>query len=159
MLVVLILCIFFGLSGSDQVWAQTQSAEMSTLHLSVAEWAYEVRDQGDYDPNPTGTFFRGERGYAYLEIEGFGVGQKDNLFYLVLDVDVALETKNGFRLFSQQDVLELEEWYFEEPTTTWFYIWVDIPWWAPKGTYKTLITVRDGVTGQSLEETRDILVN
>jgi hypothetical protein len=85
MLVVLILCIFFGLSGSDQVWAQTQSAEMSTLHFSVAEWAYEVRDQGDYDPNPTGTFFRGERGYAYLEIEGFGVGQKDNLFYLVLD--------------------------------------------------------------------------
>mgnify|MGYP006980732452 CR=1 FL=1 len=129
------------------------------MRFTVADWAYEVRDEGDYDSNPSGIFSRGERGYAYLEIEGFGVGQKENLFYLLLNVDVALETRNGLRLFSQKDVLELEEWYFEEPGSTWFYIWVDIPWWAPKGVYRTLITVRDGVTGASLEEVREISVN
>ena len=129
------------------------------MRFTVADWAYEVRDEGDYDPNPSGIFSRGERGYAYLEIEGFGVGQRENLFYLLLNVDVALETRNGLRLFSQKDVLELEEWYFEEPRSTWFYIWVDIPWWAPKGVYRTLITVRDGVAETSLEEVREICVN
>ena len=120
MLAVLILCIFLGLSFPTQALAQ--NAEQCTMRFTVADWAYEVRDEGDYDSNPSGIFSRGERGYAYLEIEGFGVGQKENLFYLLLNVDVALETRNGLRLFSQKDVLELEEWYFEEPGSTWLHL-------------------------------------
>lgn len=157
MLVLLILCIFLGLSYPQCALAQEQEA--LSLHFSVAEWAYEVRDAGDYDPNLSGQFRRGERGYAYLEIEGFGVGQKDGFFYLQLDVDVALETKSKLRLFSQKDVLALEEWYFEPPASTWFYIFVDIPWWAPKGIYRTVITVRDAVSETTLEEVREIMVN
>ncbi|HBN95586.1 MAG TPA: hypothetical protein DDZ66_04740 [Firmicutes bacterium] len=128
------------------------------MHFTVAEWAYEVWGEGDYDPNPTGEFARGERGYAYLEIADFGIGERDQLFFLQLDVDVALETKNGLRLFYEKDVLELEEYYLEPPESTWFYIYVDIPWWAPRGSYVTVITVRDGVAELSLEEKREITV-
>ncbi len=156
MLVVLILCIFLGSNCSN--YAVVEAAEAPSMHFTVAEWAYEVWGEGDYDPNPTGEFARGERGYAYLEIADFGIGERDQLFFLQLDVDVALETKNGLRLFYEKDVLELEEYYLEPPESTWFYIYVDIPWWAPRGSYVTVITVRDGVAELSLEEKREITV-
>src|SRR5690554_1526024 len=156
MLTVLILCIFLGLTCPNPALAEEAQAE--AMHFIAAEWAYEVRGEGDFDPNSTGEFSRGERGYAYLEVADFGVGREGQLFYLDLAVDVALETTGGLRLFTQKDVLELEEWYFEPPITTWFYIWVDIPWWAPRGTYRTVITVRDGITGLALEESREIRV-
>ena len=156
MFTVLILCIFLGLACPN--FALAESVEADAMHFPVAEWAYEVRGEGDYDPNLSGEFSRGERGYAYLEMAGFGVGQEGKFFFLDLTVDVALETTGGLRLFTQKDVLELEEWYLDPPATTWFYIWVDIPWWAPGGTYKTVITVHDGVTGLSLEESREIVV-
>lgn len=156
MLVVLSLCILLGLGCSNS--AVVEAVEAPPMHFTVAEWAHEVRGEGDYDPNPTGEFARGERGYAYLEIADFGIGQSDQLFFLQLNVDVALETKNGLRLFSQEDVLEMEEWYMEPPESTWFYIYVDIPWWAPRGTYRTRITIRDGVTELALEEIREIMV-
>ena len=156
MLVVLSLCIFFGLLCPG--YAGAEVLEAPGMHFTVAEWAYEVRGEDDYDPNPEGTFARGERGYAYLEIADFGVAEEDTFFYLQLNIDVALETTGGLRLFTQKDVLELEEWYLEPPLTTWFYIYVDIPWWAPRGIYRTLITVRDGITDQRLEEVREIVV-
>lgn len=156
MLVVLILCIFLGLNCSN--YALVEAVEAPSMHFTVAEWAYEVRGEDDYDLNPTGEFARGERGYAYLEVADFGIGERDQLFFLQLDVDVALETKNGLRLFSEKDVLELEEYYLEPPESTWFYIYVDIPWWAPRGSYVTVITVRDGVAELSLEEKREITV-
>jgi len=153
---VLILCIFFGLGcGNSALAIET---EAPTMHFTVAEWAYDVRGEGDYDPNPTAEFPKGQRGYAYLEVAGFGVGEEELFYFLKLNVDVALETTHGFRLFSQKDLLELEEWYLEPPEHTWFYIYVDIPWWAPRGTYVTVITVRDGVTGRELEEKREIVV-
>lgn len=156
MLLVLILCIFFGLSSSG--FAAPEHVEAPTMHFTVAEWAYEVRGEDDYDPNPEGKFARGERGYAYLEVADFAVAQEGAFFFLDLAVDVALESQRGIRLFSQKDVLELEEWYIEPPLSTWFYIYVDIPWWAPSGTYRTLITVRDRITDLRLEEVREIVV-
>lgn len=156
MLLVLILCIFLGASGVNCVTAQ--EIESPSMHFSVAEWALNVYGEDDYDPNPSGEFSRGERGYAYLEVAGFAIGEKDGFYFLQLDVDVALETINGWRLFSETDVWELEEWYLEPPDSTWFYIYVDIPWWAPRGTYRTLITVRDGISGLALKEIREIMV-
>lgn len=158
MSVVLSLCIFFGFFSANCAAGELDNAH--GMRFTVAQWAYEVRGEDDYDLNPEGTFARGERGYAYLEIADFGVAQDDTpFFFLQLDVDVALETKNGLRLFSQEDVLELKEWYVEPPETTWFYIYVDIPWWAPRGVYRTLITVRDGITDLCLEEVREIVVH
>ncbi len=156
MLVVLILCILLGLGSSAAMAVEVVDAP--AMHFTVAEWAYEVRGEDDYDRNPTGEFARGERGYAYLEVADFGIAERDQLFVLQLNVDVALETKNGLRLFSQKDVLEMEEWYMDPPESTWFYIYVDIPWWAPRGTYRTLITIRDDITGLDLEEVREIMV-
>ncbi len=156
MLVVLILCIFLGANGVNCVTAQT--LESSSMYFSVADWAFEVRGEADYDVNPTGEFLRGERGYAYLEIAGFALGESYGFHFLQLNVDVALETMRGLRLFSEDDVLELEEWYLEPPKSTWFYIYVDIPWWAPRGRYRTVITVRDALSGLSLEEVREIVV-
>lgn len=156
MLVVLILCIFLGASGVNCATAQT--LENPSMYFALAEWAFEVRGEDDYDPNPSGEFPRGERGYAYVEVAGFAIDKRERFYVLELDVDVALETKNGLRLFSQADVLELEEWYVDPPESTWFYIYVDIPWWAPRGTYRTLITVRDEISGLALNEIREIMV-
>ena len=156
MLLVLSLCIFLGLCSSNHALAEAVVAP--GMYFTAAEWATEVRGENDYDPNPSGEFTRGERGYAYLEIADFGVATEGDFFFLRLNVDVALETKHGLRLFFEQDVLELEEWYIEPPATTWFYIYVDVPWWAPRGVYRTLITVRDGLTDLSLQEVREIVV-
>lgn len=156
MLLLLTICIFFTLLVPHPSWARAQ--ESPALRLVQAEWAYEVRGEDDYDPNPEGRFPRGERGYAYLVVEGFTVDREDDYYFLHIKADVAAETKRGFRLFSQKDVLDLEEWYLEPPDSTWFYIWVDIPWWAPKGTYVAVITVRDMLSGAELEEKREVVV-
>lgn len=155
-MVLLTICIF--LVACFPSFAAAPEAAQPKLHFAVADWAYEVRDEGDYDPNPEGRFRRGERGYAYVEVAGFSLVEVDGLSVLKLAVDVALQTKRGFTLFSQQDVLELEEWYIEPPETTWFYIWVDIPWWAPRGVYRTLLTVRDLLGDDVLQEVREITV-
>lgn len=156
-LVLLTICIFLVFTTPNYALAHGHADP--SLRFAVAEWAYEVRGEDDYDPNPKGEFSRRERGYAYLVVENFGVGQKDGFHFLQLNVDVALESQKGFRLFSQEDVLELEEWYLEPPPSTWFYIYVDIPWWAPKGVYKAIITVKDAINETSLEQVREITIH
>lgn len=155
-MVLLTICIF--LVACCPGFAAAPETTPPELHFAVAEWAYEVWGEGDYDPNPEGRFLRGERGYAYLEVSGFSLGEENGLHFLKLAVDVALQTKGGFTLFSQKDVLELEEWYLEPPETTWFYIWVDIPKWAPRGVYRTRLTVRDLLSEEVLQEVREIAV-
>lgn len=153
MLIALILC--FVLAFGQPLALASPGPK---LHFTVANWAYEVRGQDDYDFNTTGTFPKGERGYAYLEVAGFELATEEGWFVLRLNVDVALQTQKGFSLFSKENVLELEEWYLEPPESTWFYIWVDVPWWAPRGVYRTLITVRDLVNEESIQETREIKI-
>lgn len=152
----LTICIFLSLLCPNPAWASDE--ETTALRLARGEWAYEVRGADDYDVNPEGRFPRGERGYAYLVVEGFELGREDSYYFLRINVDVALETQGGFRLFFQRDVLELEEWYLEPPPDTWFYIYVDIPWWAPKGDYVAVITVRDMLAGTELEEKQEVTV-
>lgn len=156
MLLVLTICIILSLLCPLPAFAGEE--EPVSLYIEKGEWAYEVRGDDDYDPNPEGRFKRGERGYAYLEVAGFDLGREDDFYFLRISVDVALETKNGFTLFSQKDVLELEEWYLEPPKNTWFYIYVNIPWWAPRGGYVAVITVRDLLAGTELVEKREVEV-
>ena len=155
-LVLLMICIFFSLLYPNPAWANAEEAV--ELRFAQAEWAYEIRGQDNYDPNPEGRFKRGERGYAYLVVEGFEVRKEEDYYVLRLNVDVSLETQKGFTLFSRKDVLELEEWYLEPPSSTWFYIWVDIPWWAPKGVYVAVIDVHDELGGTSLQDRREVTV-
>lgn len=153
MFILLILCLTLNVGQFS-----AEAASVGELRFTVAQWAHDVRDQGDYNPNPSGAFPKGQRGYAYLEVAGFQLAQEDGWFLLRLNVDVALQTKGGIPLFAQKNVLELEEWYIEPPESTWFYIWVDIPSWAPKGLYRTIITVKDLVGEVSLEEKQEIRI-
>ena len=77
-----------------------------------------------------------------------------------LRVDIALRSGWGVKLFSQEDLVEytLPQEAFPPPETVWFYIWVDIPWWAPRATYRAEVTVRDLVSGEAVSLEREITV-
>jgi hypothetical protein len=141
-------------------WAWADEGLETGMAITVAEWAHDVRDEGDYDPNPSGVFPRGSRGYAYLEVEGFAVGGSGDENLVDLRVDIALRSGWGVKLFSQEDLVEytLPQEAFPPPETVWFYIWVDIPWWAPRATYRAEVTVRDLVSGEAVSLEREITV-
>ncbi len=154
MLRLLIVCILMACLPFSQVYAREKEA--GDLYLAVADWAYEVRDQGDYDPNPTGRFPKGQMTYAYLELAGFTTAAHGDLYSYHVAVDVGLKTTWGFPLFKQADIIEFDETSPNPPETLWFYIWVNVPRWAPRGTYVTVITVRDELGGYILAAEREI---
>src|SRR5690554_2260958 len=123
MFILLTLCIILSLTCPQLGYAHVQ--EKTALEFPVIEWAYEVRGQGDFDRNASGSFPKGERAYADLELKAFSWDKKDTLYYTDLHVDVALRTKKGFKLFGQKDVLILDSYYSEPPDILWFYIYVD----------------------------------
>ena len=90
MLLLLTICIFLSLLCPLPAWASPEEA--SSLRLVQGEWAHEVRGMDDYDPNPEGRFKRGERGYAYIVVEGFDVGQDGEYYFLHLSVDAVSYT-------------------------------------------------------------------
>ncbi|NLJ81379.1 MAG: hypothetical protein GX335_10200 [Firmicutes bacterium] len=153
---LLILSLILNPFWTGVVFAE--KASNSDLSFSVALWADEVRDKGDFDLNPDGIFKRGERAYAYLELEGFSWEEQEGYLHTDVHVDVALRTKGGFRLFFSEDLLEFDSLYLNPPENFWFYIYVDVPWWAPRGTYITEIIVRDEISGETLIEHREIQV-
>lgn len=154
MLRLLIVCILLAFSSFNPAYAHEVGP--GDLHFVTAEWAYEVRDEDDYDPNPAGTFPKGELAYAYLELAGFSLARHNGMHAYHVIVDVGLQTTWGLTLFKQTDLLEFDSFSCDPPDTLWFYIWVDIPRWAPSGTYVTVITVRDEIGGHVLEEKRKI---
>lgn len=156
MFIMLIVCILLTFSCPNMVLAQVE--QEPHLEFVVAQWAHEVRDEGDYDPNLEGAFPRGQRAYAYLEVVGFSLGEVDGLFYLDLAVDVVLRSKGGVKLFAHPDLLEFESWFEAPPEVVWFYVYVDIPWWAPRGVYRTEVIVRDRLNHGILAEEREIRV-
>jgi hypothetical protein len=129
------------------------------MEIVRAEWAYEVRGEGDYDPNPSGVFRRGTRAYAYIEVEGFALGTAADDPLVDLRVDVALRTRTGVKLYSQAEVVEYTlKQPASPPELVWFYIWVDIPRWAPRATYKAEVIVRDLVAAEAISLQREITV-
>lgn len=153
---VLIVCVLLVFSSLNPVHAQR--AEPGEMYFAVAEWAYEVWDEDDYDLNQTGAFPKGERAYAYLELAGFSTVQSNGAYAYHVSVDVGLETTWGLGLFKQADLVEFDSLALDPPSTLWFYIWVDIPRWAPSGTYVTVITVLDQISGHILQEKRKIRI-
>ena len=87
----------------SQVYAREKEA--GDLYLAVADWAYEVRDQGDYDPNPTGRFPKGQMAYAYLELAGFTTAAHGDLYSYHVAVDVGLKTTWGFPCLNRPTLL------------------------------------------------------
>jgi len=156
---VWLLVLLLAAGPAPAAGAETERADESTMEIVVAEWAYEVRDEGDYDPNPSGVFARGTRAYAYLEVEGFARGADVTQPLVDLRVDVGLRSRLGIKLFSQEDLVEYTMPHGPfPPDRVWFYIWVDIPWWAPRTTYVAEVTVRDLVAGGSVTLQREITV-
>lgn len=154
MFILLTLCIILSLACPGMGYAHMP--EENVLNFTVIDWAYEVRDQGDYDRNSTGAFPKGERAYAYLELTGFTCDIDDNFYFTDVHVDVALKTKKGLKLFSRKDVLIMDSYYIETPDILWFYIYVDVPWWAGRGEYKAELIIRDEVVGETLAVSKDI---
>lgn len=151
LIVMLVICPIL----PQAVYAEEEKG----MHFTTAEWAYDVRGRADYDPNPAGVFARGERGYAYLELEGFEVGEDDGLYVVNLAVDVVLRTKGGLRLFTQKNLVEYDLAYTDSPPKNlWFYIWVDIPRWAPRAVYLAEVVVRDLISHETLTEGKEIRV-
>ena len=157
MVLFLVLSLLLSPCLVQPVWAE--QAGPTELFFKVALWADEVRDRGDFDLNPDGVFQKGQRAYAYLELEGFGLEETPQGYLRPkVHIDVGLRTRWGLRLFYEEDLLEFDSLYLEAPSDFWFYIWVDIPWWAPRGVYRTEITVRDEVKNEILLESREIEV-
>lgn len=136
-----------------------QDKAVGQMQFVKAEWAYEVRGEGDYDPNPSGVFSRNSRAYAYLEVEGFTVGDGGTDPLVDLRVDVVLRSNSGLKLYSQENLVEYTlNSLAAPPSRVWFYIWVDVPWWAPRTTYEAEVIVRDLVGGLDVIERRPIVI-
>ncbi|NLM40632.1 MAG: hypothetical protein GX205_11320 [Firmicutes bacterium] len=153
---VFVLCLL-SLHGAAQ---EAPADEMQNqIRFVTAEWAHEVRGERDYDPNPTGVFSRNSRAYAYLEVEGFSVGKSGVGPIVDLRVDVVLRSNNGLKLYSQENLVEYTlHSPAEPPDRVWFYIWVDVPWWAPRTSYQAEVIVRDLVGETKVIESSPIVI-
>ncbi len=95
MLKLLIVCILLAFSSLNPAYAHRPDPG-GELHFTTAQWAYEVRDENDYDPNPGGGAFpKGQRAYAYLELAGFSLLNVDGGSAYHVLVDVGLQTTWG----------------------------------------------------------------
>ena len=119
------------------------------LRFSDLGWSKDENDFFEYVPNE-GVFERGTRVWGFMEVTGFESYFADGLYYNDLTVDVFLKTGFGLRLFGKRDVIEFNDGTDEPQEYIWFFLWVDIPWWAPPGTYIAEVVVRDRVGEQEV---------
>ncbi len=150
MVLIIVMTLFFSLSVPslaaveplyDLNETQNIIAE-NPLRFSDMGWSHDEDDFFEYVPNE-GVFKRGTRVYAYMEVVGFTSQMVDEYNKIDLSVDVYLKTSFGLRLFRQLDVIEFDDMTKEPQDRIWFYLYVDIPWWAPRGTYIAEVVVRD----------------
>lgn len=142
--------IFAPVSAAAVELAETALEEIETgLRFSDMGWSSDEDDFFEYVPNE-GVFERGTRVWAFLEVTGFESYFEDGYYYNDLAVDVYLKTGFGLRLFRQLDVIEFNDPSDQPEEYIWFYLWVDIPWWAPPGTYIAEVVVRDRMSSQEV---------
>lgn len=141
LLVFLILFVPIGVT-----FAEDSAGEQSGLRFSDMGWSDEEDDYFEYEPNQ-GVFKRGSRVYAFMEVSGFTSDYQDGYYTIDLTVDVYLKTTFGLRLFGQRDVIEFDDRTKEPLECVWFYLYVDIPWWAPPASYIAEVVVRDRLSG------------
>ncbi len=121
-------------------------------------WANEINGYDDYEPNESSEFSHGQRAYAYMEVTGYRVEATDGKYLTDLAVDVVLRGSFGIRLFSHTDLIDYRELHSLPPATLWFYIWVDIPRFAPRTTYQAEVIIRDRISGQKLQHQESIRI-
>lgn len=114
-------------------------------------------DYLEYVPNQ-GVFSKGTRVYAYFEVEGFSTTLQNDKYSTDLAVDVYLRSSGGIRLFSQKDVVELSTQDNKPRDSVWFYLYVDIPWFAPRATYVAEVVVRDLSSGEEIRHQEKLTV-
>jgi len=127
------------------------------FRFSDMGWSREEDNFFEYVPNE-GVFERGKRVYGFMEVTEFANEYADGVYRIDLTVDVYLKTTFGLRLFGQRDVIEFDDHDTEPIETIWFYLWVDIPWWAPRGTYIAEVVVRDRIGNQNIVHSERIRV-
>lgn len=134
------------------------AAEEGTFRFLELGWAHEISGYGDYLANYDGVVHRGERAYAYFEVADFAVRDTEDGFLTDIKVDVMLRSSSGLPLFKQSNLVEYTEYATAYVDTLWFYIWIDIPSWAPRGTYQAEVIVRDEVSGDRIHARQPIRV-
>jgi hypothetical protein len=136
--------------------AQDQAQETGFCFSDMG-WSREEDNFYEYVPNE-GVFERGKRAYGFMEVSGFENSYADGKYHIDLTVDVYLRTSFGLRLWVERDVIEFDDTDSEPIETVWFYLWVDIPWYAPRGTYIAEVVVRDRISGQQISHKERIRV-
>ncbi|HHX02065.1 MAG TPA: hypothetical protein GX739_05260 [Firmicutes bacterium] len=132
-------------------------AEEAGFRFSDMGWSKEEDNFFEYVPNQ-GVFERGKRVYGFMEVTGFENYYTNEIYHIDLTVDVYLKTGFGLRLFGQRDVIEFDDTAKEPIEDIWFYLWVDIPWWAPPGSYIAEVVVRDRIGNQKIVHSERIRV-
>ncbi len=120
-------------------------------------WSNEEDDFYEYIPNE-GVFKRGTRVYAFLEAAGFSNYFKDDMYHNDLAVDIYLKSSFGLRLFGQRNVIEFNDSAKTPIEDIWFYLYVDIPWWAPRAKYIAEVVIRDKVSGKELKHQEKLTI-
>ncbi|NMB38157.1 MAG: hypothetical protein GX994_01090 [Firmicutes bacterium] len=120
-------------------------------------WSDDQDNFFEYVPNQ-GVFKRGTRAYAYLEVAGFTNYYEDDKYHIDLTVDIYLKSSFGLRLFAQRNVIEFKDTAEEFIEEISFYLYVDIPRWAPRAQYTAEIVIRDLVNGEELNHEEKLTV-
>ncbi len=154
-----LLC--FVLLASPAIGAEEEEVDQleekeTGLRFIEVQWANEVHGYQDYEPNPKGLFQRGERAYVYMEVAGFEsrYDEEKEAYHTDVTIDVRLRSRIGIPLFSENNMVDYVHWDSFQPNSLWFYIWVDIPGWAPRSTYQAEVTVRDRVGETEFKKAR-----
>ncbi len=145
---------------TDVAWEAQQTSEdilETGFRFTDLGWSDDENDFFEYVPNQ-GVFKRGTRAYAYLEVAGFTNYCEDGKYYIDLAVDVYLKSSFGLRLFVQRNVIEFKDSAKEVIEDFCFYLYVDIPWWAPRAQYIAEVVIRDLVNGEELKHEEKLTV-
>ncbi|HKM17670.1 MAG TPA: hypothetical protein VJ064_05570 [Limnochordia bacterium] len=126
-----------------------EEEEEAGFRFTDMGWSKEEDNFYEYIPNE-GVFERGNTVYGFMEVTGFENRYADGMYHIDLTVDVYLRTSFGLRLWVERDVIEFDDTDTELIDTVWFYLWVKIPWYAPRGTYIAEVVVRDRIANQQI---------
>lgn len=144
MYILIVIILLFNFSAPVLATAAPDITQVNDTSFRFTDlgWSSDPDDYFEYVPDE-GRFKRGTTAYGYMEVGGFENYYDGESYYIDLTVDVYLKSSFGLRLFAQYDVIEFQDSYRQPQETVWFYIYVDIPRWAPRATYVAEVVVRD----------------
>lgn len=158
--VMILVLIFTPLVTPNTMLAADETSidqEETGFRFTDLGWSEDEDDFFEYKPNE-GVFKRGTKVYGFMEVAGFANSFRDDKYHIDLTVDVYLKTTFGLRLFGQKDVINFDNSSKKPIDEIWFYLWVDIPWWAPRTSYIAEVVVRDQISNEDLSHEEKITV-